>query len=54
MRRSLTEIAAELEALMPLDFDPMNVDANGDHQLQAICTKLVERGNRPRLGDGDR
>ncbi|MCG5445751.1 hypothetical protein NIE79_004272 [Micromonospora sp. NIE79] len=43
MRRNLTEIAAELQALDVLDFDVTRLDANGSDQLDAICTELAER-----------
>lgn len=43
MSRSLPEIAADLEALTPPDFDPMNVTADGPDRLQAICAELFER-----------
>jgi hypothetical protein len=46
--RSLTEIAAELEALTLFDFDPMNIDANGDDRLRAVCTELAERDDPQR------
>lgn len=48
MNRSLTEIATELEALTPPDFDPMNANADGHDRLQAICTELVERDDPER------
>jgi hypothetical protein len=43
MSRSLAEIAADLDSFALLDFDPGNVEANGDDRLQAICTELRER-----------
>ncbi|WP_410816662.1 hypothetical protein [Micromonospora sp. 050-3] len=43
MRRYLTEVAAELQALEVLDFDVMRLDANGSDQLDAICAELAER-----------
>ena len=43
MSRSLTEKAAELQAFTLLDFDPMNVDADGDDRLRAVCRELLER-----------
>jgi hypothetical protein len=48
MSRSLTEIAADLEALTLLDFDSMNVNADGDDRLQEICAELVERDDPER------
>ncbi len=48
MSRSLAEIAAELEALTLFDFDPMNVDANGDDRLHAICAEFAERDDPQR------
>src|SRR6266545_4242776 len=45
---SLAEITAELEALTLFDFDPMNVDANGDDRLHAICAELAERDDPQR------
>jgi hypothetical protein len=48
MSRNLTEIAAELQTLTLLDFDPMNLDANGDDRLHAVCTELVERDDPER------
>jgi hypothetical protein len=48
VNRSLTGIAAELEALTPLDFDPMNVNADGPDRLRAICAELVERDDPER------
>ncbi|MEH1165685.1 hypothetical protein V6V47_09885 [Micromonospora sp. CPCC 205539] len=48
MSRSLTRIAAELEGLTLLDFDPMNIDADGAGRLQAICAELVERDDPER------
>jgi|SRR5579859_7226318 len=43
MTRSLVEIAAELDALTVFDFDPMNLKANGDDRLHALCAELTER-----------
>ncbi|MEW2144426.1 hypothetical protein AB0869_16610 [Micromonospora vinacea] len=43
MRRNLTEVAAELQALDVVDFDVMRLDANGSEQLDAICTELAGR-----------
>ncbi len=43
MNRGLREIAADLQTLSLLDFDPMNVDADGDERLRALCTELAER-----------
>ncbi|MGK5742107.1 hypothetical protein [Micromonospora sp. URMC 103] len=48
MSRSLTGIAAELEALTLLDFDPMNINADGAGRLQAICAELIERDDPER------
>ncbi|SRR6266511_566259 len=48
MSLSLAEITAELEALTLFDFDPMNVDANGDDRLHAICAELAERDDPQR------
>ncbi|MEU1398369.1 hypothetical protein ABZ403_20220 [Micromonospora zamorensis] len=48
MSRSLTVIAAELEALTLLDFHPMNANADGADRLQAICAELVERDDPER------
>jgi hypothetical protein len=48
MSRSLTEIAVELNALTLFDFDPTNVDANGNDRLHAICTELTERDDPQR------
>ncbi|MEU1688895.1 hypothetical protein [Micromonospora sp. NPDC005707] len=48
MSRSLTGIAAELEALALLDFDPMNINADGAGRLQEICAELVERDDPER------
>ncbi|MGC4796530.1 hypothetical protein ACLQ3H_20795 [Micromonospora saelicesensis] len=43
MRRNLTEVAGELQALDVPDFDVMQLDASGSDQLGAICTELAER-----------
>jgi hypothetical protein len=43
MGRSLTEIAADLDSLTPHDFDPMNVESDGDDRLRAVCKELAER-----------
>ncbi|WP_433352946.1 hypothetical protein ACQPYV_21155 [Micromonospora saelicesensis] len=43
MRRNLTEVAADLQALDVLDFDVMQLDASGSDQLGAICRELAER-----------
>ena len=43
MSRSLNEIAAELRALTPADFDLHNVEANGDERLAALCAELAEQ-----------
>ena len=48
MSRSLAEIAAELDSLTLSDFDPMNVDANGDDRLHALCTELAGRDDPQR------
>jgi hypothetical protein len=41
--RNLAEIAADLHTLAPLDFDPMNVDADGGDRLAALCAEVVQR-----------
>lgn len=43
MRRSLAEIAVELDGLTLLDFDPMNDQADGDDRLYALCEELAQR-----------
>ncbi len=48
MSRSLAEIAAELDSLTVSDFDLMNVDADGDDRLHAVCTELAERDDPQR------
>lgn len=42
MSRSLIEVAADLDSLTVLDFDPMNLESRGEERLQAICVEIGE------------
>jgi hypothetical protein len=47
--RILAEIAADLAALAPSDFDLDTVDANGADRLNAICTEVAVRDDPQHL-----
>jgi hypothetical protein len=48
MSRNLTEVAADLDGLTGLDFDPMNENSHGDERLRAICMEIRERDDAER------
>jgi hypothetical protein len=48
MSRGLTEITADLNSFTLRDFDPANVESNGDDRLLAVCTELQERDDPDR------
>jgi len=44
----LTEVAAELAALTPSDFDLDNIDASGAERLHALCAERTARDDPQR------